>query len=93
MVTVYVFGSMGVIRGWKKVNCVVLGMELKLVRVRVVVEVEVLTRAVHLGEWEASAVTAEMTLVVLVKRFHTPVNLKTIKSPGPRSVSGLISNM
>ena len=47
-------------------------------RVRVVVEAVVLTTLLQVGMRVGEDVTPEMTLVAFVKRFHSPVKVKTI---------------
>jgi hypothetical protein len=85
-----VFGVRGVTKGRWNVNCVVFGMMVKLLRVRVVTEVEVLTEVVHVGVLDRLPLTPEMMLVILVKNLQTPVKVKTTESPATKSVSGFI---
>mgnify|MGYP003430687164 CR=1 FL=1 len=56
----------------------VFGMELKLVRVKVVVEAEVLTTLFQIGMRVGLEVTPEIMLVAFVKRVHNPVKVNTI---------------
>ena len=56
-------------------NCEVLRIEEKLVRVKVVKEAVVLTKAFQTGVMLRVDRTPEMILVALVKRFQSPVRV------------------